>query len=220
MPEQRLLFEKTGRAIYISHLDLMRTFQRIFARAGVTVKHSEGFNPRPKISIALPLSLGQESVCEILDFCLVSGSALEELPEKLNAVSPEGIRITKAYDASRKPKEIYWVKILGQMEYDSGAPENIENSLNDFFAQKSIVIKKKSKSGISDFDIVPCINSVGFEKTSHNTVTVNAVITAQNPALNPENLMAALRQLSPDLAPDFTKFRRIEIFDKDGEIFR
>ena len=220
MPEQRLLFEKTGRAIYISHLDLMRTFQRIFARAGVTVKHSEGFNPRPKISRALPLSLGQESVCEILDFCLVSGSALEELPDKLNAVSPEGIRIIKAYNAVRKPKEIYWVKILGQMEYDSGAPEDIEKKLNDFFAQKSIVIKKKSKSGISDFDIVPCINSVRFEKTSHKTVTVNAVITAQNPALNPENLMAALRQLSPELAPDFTKFRRIEVFDKDGEIFR
>ena len=43
----RLLFSKTGRAKYISHLDLMRTFQRAFARAGIAIKHTEGFNPHP-----------------------------------------------------------------------------------------------------------------------------------------------------------------------------
>ena len=43
----RLLFSKTGRAKYISHLDLMRTFQRAFSRAGIQIKHTEGFNPHP-----------------------------------------------------------------------------------------------------------------------------------------------------------------------------
>ena len=50
----RLLFSKTGRAKYISHLDLMRTFQRAFARAKIPIKHTEGFNPHPFVSIALP----------------------------------------------------------------------------------------------------------------------------------------------------------------------
>ena len=46
MPEKlRLRFEKTGRAIYISHLDLMRTMQRVFLRADCPLKYSEGFNP-------------------------------------------------------------------------------------------------------------------------------------------------------------------------------
>ena len=40
----RLLFSKTGRAKYISHLDLMRTFQRAFARAHIQIKHTEGFS--------------------------------------------------------------------------------------------------------------------------------------------------------------------------------
>ena len=57
----RLLFSKTGRAKYISHLDLMRTFQRAFARAGIAIKHTEGFNPHPFVSIALPLSVGYSS---------------------------------------------------------------------------------------------------------------------------------------------------------------
>ena len=67
----RLLFSKTGRAKYISHLDLMRTFQRAFARAHIQIKHTEGFNPHPFVSIALPLSVGYSSQCEILEFGLM-----------------------------------------------------------------------------------------------------------------------------------------------------
>ena len=70
----RLLFSKTGRAKYISHLDLMRTFQRAFARAGIAIKHTEGFNPHPFVSIALPLSVGYSSQCEILEFGLLEGA--------------------------------------------------------------------------------------------------------------------------------------------------
>ena len=70
MDKLRLRFKKTGRAIYISHLDLMSTIQRAFSRAELPLKYSEGFNPRPQISIALPLSVGTGSLCEILDFKL------------------------------------------------------------------------------------------------------------------------------------------------------
>ena len=64
----RVLFEKTGNGIWMSHLDLMRVFQRAFKRAGLPLTHTQGFNPRPSVSIALPLSVGVESVCELLDF--------------------------------------------------------------------------------------------------------------------------------------------------------
>ena len=57
----RALFQKTGNAVYLSHLDLMRLFQRSFKRAGLPLTHTQGFNPRPSVSIALPLSLGVES---------------------------------------------------------------------------------------------------------------------------------------------------------------
>ena len=63
MSDQRIQFIKTGRARYISHLDLMRTFQRAFLRAGLHVKHTEGFNPHAYVSIALPLSVGFSSHC-------------------------------------------------------------------------------------------------------------------------------------------------------------
>ena len=83
----RLLFEKTGNAIWISHLDLMRLFQRAFKRAGLPLTHTHGFNPRPSVSIAMPLSVGVESVCELLDFDL-EGELVpcEEIKDRLNEI--------------------------------------------------------------------------------------------------------------------------------------
>ena len=61
MDKLRLRFEKTGKAIWISHLDLMRVMQRAFLRAGCRMKYSEGFNPHPILSVCLPLSVGAAS---------------------------------------------------------------------------------------------------------------------------------------------------------------
>lgn len=220
MPEQRIIFAKEGKSKYISHLDLLHTLQRAFVRAGVPIRHSEGFNPHPKMSIALPLSVGQESVCELLDFALSSNIPLDGLPSGLNAVMPEGIRIIEAYNASRKVKELKWISVTGRMEYDSGVSGGITAGLDEFFSRKSIVIQKRSKSGVSDFDIAPCIREITFEQADEGSVILHAVITAQSPALNPENLIASLRQLEPLLAPDFVLFRREEIYDQNGKVFR
>ena len=80
----RALFEKTGNAIWISHLDLMRVFQRAFKRAGLPLTHTQGYNPRPSVSIALPLSVGVESHCELLDFELETIRSCEEIQKLLN----------------------------------------------------------------------------------------------------------------------------------------
>ena len=61
--EVRIRFSKTGQAKYISHLDINRVFARTFARAGVKIWFTEGFNPHPYMSFSLPLSLGVESYC-------------------------------------------------------------------------------------------------------------------------------------------------------------
>lgn len=63
----RVRFHKTGRAQYISHLDLGRTMRTAINRAEIPVKYSEGFNPHPKMSFALTLSVGTESVCEFME---------------------------------------------------------------------------------------------------------------------------------------------------------
>ena len=88
----RLIFIKEGRAVYISHLDLLRTFQRVFLRQGLVLRHSQGFHPHPILSFALPLPVGQSSACEVLDFEVVEDMDGKGLPESLNRFMPEGIR--------------------------------------------------------------------------------------------------------------------------------
>ena len=90
----RALFEKTGRAVWMSHLDLMRLFQRAFKRAGLNLMHTQGFSPRAMVSIALPLSVGVESCCEILDYELVDQElSFDEIKDRLNRALPAGVKI-------------------------------------------------------------------------------------------------------------------------------
>ena len=219
MDKLRLRFRKTGRAIYISHLDLMHTMQRGFSRAGYELKYSEGFNPHPQISIALPLSVGAASVCEIMDFKLKEDLDLAELPAKLTAVLPEGIEILEAYEPERKVALLKWLKVEGVLEYDERDPAAMAEALRDFYAQDAIVITKKTKRGMGETDIRPGIREICFE-AAEKAVRVTAVISAQEPTINPELLAEALRQRKPEIAPDFAKFTRVETFDAGMQVYR
>ena len=219
MDKLRLKFKKTQRAVYISHLDLMHTMQRAFSRAGYELKYSEGFNPHPQISIALPLSVGASSYCEVMDFRLKKDEDLSEMPARLSAVMPEGIEVLEVYEFTRKASEIKWLAIEGLFEYDDRDCAVAAKALEKFFQQESIVITKKTKRGMGESDIKPAIKSIEFAPSDRG-VELKAVISAQEPTLNPELLAEALRQLDKDLAPDFAKFTRTEIFDAQMNLFR
>ena len=218
----RLLFSKTGRAKYISHLDLMRTFQRAFSRAGIQIKHTEGFNPHPFVSIALPLSVGYSSQCEILEFGLVGGCGYEELPAKLTAAMPEGIIIHCCYPAERKLKELTDLNYIMNFEYPGGRPQQAETAMRELLGKESLVVRKKSnksKKGYTEVDLIPLVKSWNLECQS-DSMTLDAVLSAQNPGLNPELLRAAFCEAYPEFAPDFVTFHRREALDADGKPFR
>lgn len=215
----RLRFSKTGRAIYISHLDLMQTMQRAFSRAGFELKYSEGYNPHPLISIALPLSVGAASRCELMDFRLNADADLLALPSGLTAVMPEGIEVLSAYVPERKSAEIKWLQIEGRLEYDDRDRGQMIADLRRFFSADSIVITRKTKRGVGESDIRPAIREISFDEED-DFVRLRGVISAQEPTLNPELLTEALRQLRPEIAPDFAQFTRIETYDKEMNLFR
>ena len=215
----RLRFEKTGRAVYISHLDLMQTMQRAFSRAGYSLKYSEGFNPHPQISVVLPLSVGTGSLCELMDFRLAEEADLRAMPAKLTAALPEGVTVTAVYEAERKGALIKWLRVEGVFEYDEREAQQMAEGLTVFYAADSLVIEKKTKRGLGQMDIRPAIREIAF-KPEDSLVRVSALISAQEPTLNPDLLSDALRQLRPELAPDFASFTRLETYDEGMEVFR
>lgn len=217
----RLLFEKTGNAVWISHLDLMRLFQRAFKRAGLPLTHTHGFNPRPSVSIALPLSVGVGSHCELLDFDLDADAVPnEEICERLNRALIGGVKVLQVYETGRKLRDLALMRCKVCLEYDNGVPTGAGEAITNLFASDSLIVPKKTKNGMQDQDIIPMIRSISVCQSGQNEITMDALICCQNPTLNPMQLTAAVERYLPELTPDSCKCCRIELYDAQETIFR
>ena len=217
----RIVFEKTGNAVWISHLDLMRLFQRAFKRAGLPLTHTKGFNPRPSVSIALPMSVGVESRCELLDFSLDTDNVdITKLPDMLNEKLIPGVRVLEAYEGGRKLKELKLMAAKLTFVYDSGVPANAIEQIEKLFSQEEIIVPKKGKNGIVDQNIAPLIRKLEVTSDGHKHILLDALICCQDPALNPMQLGAAVNIHLPDFSPDDCTCQRIEVYDSNEVIFR
>ena len=217
----RLLFEKVGRSVWISHLDLMRLFQRAFKRAGLKLKHTQGFNPRPSVSIALPLSVGVESICELLDFELEGeGVSNDQICRLLNDSLVEGVAVKAVYDAGKKIGALSLLNCQITLGYTDDLTSDVQMQIQQLFQRENLVLPKKTKNGIQDQDIIPMIRSVSTHMENAHTIVMDALICCQNPTLNPAQLVLAIETFLPELRPDLVKIKRIEIYDINETVFR
>ncbi len=213
----RILFEKLGPAVWMSHLDTVRLMQRAFRRAGVVLHHSQGYTPHAYVSMPLPLSVGTESLCEILEYELDGELSLS--PDDLNAVLPEGIRVLAVYDSEIKTKYMEELQAELRLFYDGGVPETAVQELSELLSRKELMIEKRTKRGMEETDIRPLIHSVTIH-TEEKELRLDCRVSAQNPPLNPILLLTAMERYCPQLQPDFAKCRRIEVYGADGNSFR
>ena len=147
----RMRFAKTGRARYISHLDLIRCFQRAVCRAKLPAAYSEGFHPHMQTSFATTLPLGFFSTAEQMDLELTEELPCDAVMERLNAVLPEGIRILEAWKGTLAFKKLayanYTVRIPSE---SSGEPEILTE-------------KRTKKGGTKEVDLKPMLEVTGAE---------------------------------------------------------
>lgn len=220
MSKLRLLFIKEKQASYISHLDLIRTFQRAFPRTELEIKHTQGFHPHPILSIVLPLPVGQSSDCELLDFEVTQDTDGSGIAEKLNTGMPSGLTVLSCYPASRPIREMVWLEADVELDYDAGVPENAVAQLEALFAREELIIQKRTKrKDLADVDIAPMIDAVELT-AGENVIRGTVRVQAQNPGLNPALLEKAIAAYLPELRPDFVRVRRRRILDAAGEDFR
>ena len=217
----RLLFKKTGSAVWISHLDLMRLFQRAFKRAGLELTHTQGFNPRPSVSIALPLSVGTASHCELLDFTLDAEMPdAEIIKQRLNKALVAGVCVEQVYDNGRKLKELSYLSCQITLDYDKGIPTGAAEEIGALFSRDALIVEKKSKNGIVEQDILPMIRKIDISSLTETKLMLQAMICCQNPSLNPQQIVAAIDKYLPDLHPDFVQCCRTELYDNQETVFR
>ncbi len=156
----RAVFEKKGRAVFISHLDLFRTMQRALKRSKLPVWYSQGFNPHIYLNFPLALSLGVSSSTEFMDFSVTEDIDHDKAKDMLNSVMPEGLKIIALAKPVHKNQDI------GYAEYDmkfssERSPEAMLEELNGMMSMETIEIDKRSKSkGTVKMDIRPYINII------------------------------------------------------------
>ncbi len=144
----RAFFSKTGRAKYISHLDLSNAVIRAMKRTKLPIWQTEGFNPRTYVTFMLPLSLGQEGLREAMDFRLTEDLPYDEVKERLNAALPPDIRVTEVTVPKDRNTDITAAR--WQIGF-SADPEK----LRGLCEKEQICVEKRTKKGVSTIDIKP-----------------------------------------------------------------
>ncbi|WP_245589898.1 TIGR03936 family radical SAM-associated protein [Caldanaerobius polysaccharolyticus] len=151
----RLKFEKKGDMRYISHLDLMRTLSRAVRRAQLPIAYSQGYNPQPKISIALPLSLGYTSDGEYMDMEFSHDISTQDVINRLNNQLPCGLKIKQCMEVGESKTSLmalirYALYGVTFKDVDLGL---LNNAVEDIVRSDHVMAEKKTKSGIKPVDI-------------------------------------------------------------------
>jgi len=207
MQSIRIWFSKRGRAKYISHLDLMRAMSRAVRRAGLPIWYTEGFNPHPYLSFALPLPLGQEGLREGMDLRLLEDMPLEDIANRFDGVLPEGIEILCASQPWCGPGEI------AAAAYEIVLPHGDAAAMQALLEEGNLTAKKMGKQGHrkveKEIQLAPLIKSY-ILREGENEAQLSCTLAAGSEAnLNPALLCEALGGHAPQIT-------RVKLLRADG----
>lgn len=209
--DYRLTFSKSDRAVYISHLDLMRTMQRAFKRANLPIWYTKGFNPHAYIMFPLALSLGVMSDVEVMDVALTEEISCEDVVKRLNASLPLGLKIMRAASPVNDHKKIKQAEyeILFEGEQDSF------DDFNRFISQDRIEIKKITKKKKEKIiDIKQYLKVSEIENNGEGLLLRVLLPAGCDNNINPGVLTDAFSEFSKKSFS--VKIKRIKILMDDG----
>lgn len=159
MVQIRIKYAKTNAGRFLSHLDLMRAWERSIRRSGLPLAFSQGFNPHPKISFGSALSVGVTSNGEYMDMELTEAVELTQLKERLTQNLPPALMLLDAQEITQKTEALMAVIDRARYQLSAQLTETISET---HLAQL-----------LSDFWTQDVINVLRFKKNSRNKREVN-----------------------------------------------
>lgn len=212
MKSVRVFYKKKGRMKFVSHLDMNRYFLRLVKLAKLPIWYTEGFNPHPYITFALPLSLGFESEYEVVDMRVEDGCGFEEIKTRLSQNAVEGIEIFGVDSPKLKPSEI--LKAEYRLEFDG---EFDTEGLAEFLKRDSIIAFKKTKKGVEkQINLGEMI--FDFDINENASTVVEIVLSAGESNLNPLLLIDTYTEMTGIRLPEFA-VTRTKLLTRSGELF-
>ncbi len=225
MPRVRMEFSKGDQVRFLSHLDMIKAFERAIRRAEIPIAFSEGFNPHPRMNFASAVAVGVTSEREYVDIELRPGADTNDIVERLAQALPPGICVKRGQPVpdstpalmAEVNRAVYKVIAAPKGPIDSGL---LETKLNDFMNRPEVVVTKRTKKGPRQKDIRPGI--VGLQGTTENSTVDFSIITftGSEGNIRPEEVVYAFTEWSGlPLDGDSLYIRRIALYiEKDGKL--
>lgn len=184
-------YTKESEIKFLSHLDLMRTIQRVIRRAKLPIEYSKGFNPHMSISIAQPLSVGVYSTGEYLDAVFIEAVDEKEILKTLNENTVGGVKFLSVTNVARKEGQknqqamatIDAAKYIIKFKLQDESALDMDSLMN--LSQWTIL--KKSKSGEKETDIKPLVKEIKYS-IDNKMLTIEGLLSCGSR----ENLSASL----------------------------
>ncbi|MGL5353076.1 MAG: TIGR03936 family radical SAM-associated protein [Clostridium sp.] len=206
---------------FISHLDLMRTIQRIIRRTDIPMKYSKGFNPHMALSIAQPLSVGVYSDGEYMDIVLEEELSENEIIEKLNSKTAAGIRFL---DAKKVREVLEGEKKIPQamalldaarctIKMPVSCEDGVLEKIDELLTQEEWITMKKSKKGMKEANIKPLVKEIKCLISDNVLIIDTLVATGSREHLSPDVLAKYIKANVENVIDDeFIDIKREEMY--------
>lgn len=223
----RMKYQKTREGRYLSHLDLLRTLERSFRRAGLPLAFSEGFNPHPKISYASALAVGVTSEGEYLDVELKKEVSVASVKAALEKALPPGLNILEIEILDQKRADSL-TSIINMARYrvetaltSSGiSRQDLEKMFDCLLSQAELPVTRQGKKGPRQVNIregIYRLKEVGLKED--RVVLEMDLQTGSQGNVRPEEVVAALREFCSAPLAESLLIQRMGLFiQKDDSI--
>lgn len=196
----RVKFSRGEQVKYITHLDLMRLWERALLRAGIDLAYSEGFSPHARLSLAAPLAVGVTSSGELLDVFLNTRVSPFEFIRRISEQLPEGIEVHEARDVGlRAPSlqsEVRWGEY--EVELDpSVEPERARAAIERFLAAETLPWEHLREKETRRYDIRSLVQHLWLEEDSPSLRLGMRLRLDSGGSGRPEQVVAAMELPEP-----------------------
>ncbi len=192
----QIRFAAEGPLKYVSHLDLMRVWERVCKRAGLPLATSRGFSPRPKIALAAPLAVGATSEAEILDLLLTSRVDLQSTMRDLSAELTPGLQIIDIREGPLKQASLQSMLRAACYEVevpDGRSPEAWRRAIDDLLAREEIPWSHRRGKDTKSYDLRPLILAIELLGVQEGTARLDMRLrNDERGAGRPEQVTLAL----------------------------
>ncbi|HTY81557.1 MAG TPA: TIGR03936 family radical SAM-associated protein [Dehalococcoidales bacterium] len=196
MQRLRIRFTRGEEIKYISHLDLLRLWQRALARAGIAIAYSEGFSPHPRMSLAAPLALGVTGESELLDIYLAKWSSPHTFTAAMERQLPIGLKIEQVFNIaptmpslqSQVTSAEYRVSIATEK-----TQTEVESAINALLDKETLPWQHQRDTGTRHYDLRALIEDIWLESWRSGSCEIMMRLRCDSAGSGrPEQVIAAM----------------------------